>query len=58
VKQGMTRKLKPKHKHETKSWQRRNEARKGKQEHYALIQMELENGNTLRAEAMKNEEVA
>jgi hypothetical protein len=35
VKQGMTRKLKPKDKHETKSWQRRNEARKPKQDAHA-----------------------
>ncbi len=32
MKQGMTRKLKPKPKYERKSWQRRNEARKSKQE--------------------------
>lgn len=35
MKQGMTRKLKPKPKQEHKSWQRRNEARKPKQEAHA-----------------------
>jgi hypothetical protein len=57
MKQGESRRLKPKPKKDKKSWQKRNEARLPKQEHHALIQMELENGNTLRAEAMKNEYV-
>ena len=38
MKQGMTRKLKPKPKQDTKAWQRRNELRKGVQEAYAAEQ--------------------
>lgn len=34
MKQGMTRKLKAKPKQETKTWQKRNEARKPKQEQF------------------------
>lgn len=36
MKQGLTRRLKPKPKHEKKSWQKRNEARKDKQAAFEL----------------------
>lgn len=44
MKQGESRRLKPKLKKDKKSWQKRNEARKEKQEAYATAPVYVESG--------------